>query len=134
MSRIIAAALTFALIVPAAHAGEVHSRLQNQQSRISQGMRSGQLTPGETIHLERREATINARRNADLAAHGGHLTPGDYRRLNARGDSVSGRSTWTSTIRNAAACHTTYVETGSVRFESIVQWAGCRSRTTLGAV
>lgn len=91
MYRIIAAAFTFASLVSAAHAGEVYNRLQNQQARIEQGMRSGQLTPGETIHLERREATINARRQADLAAHGGHLTPGDYRRLNAREDSVSGQ-------------------------------------------
>ncbi len=91
MYRIIAAAFAFASIVPAAHAGEVYNRLQNQQARIAQGIRSGQLTPGETQHLERREATINARRQADLAAHGGHLTPGDYRRLNAREDSVSGQ-------------------------------------------
>jgi hypothetical protein len=91
MYRIIVAALAFASTIPAAHAGEVYNRQQNQQARIEQGIKNGQLTPGETIHLERREATINARRNADLAAHGGHLTPGDYRRLNAREDSVSGQ-------------------------------------------
>ncbi len=91
MHRIIAAAFALASIVPAAHAGEVQNRLQNQRARIAQGIRSGQLTPGETYHLERREATINARRQADLAAHSGHLTPGDYRRLNAREDSVSGQ-------------------------------------------
>ncbi len=91
MHRIIAAAFAFACIIPAAHAGEVYNRLQNQQARINQGIRSGQLTPGETYHLQQREATINARRQADLAAHGGHLTPGDYRRLNAREDSVSGQ-------------------------------------------
>ena len=91
MHRIVAAALVFASAMPAAHAGEVRNRLQNQQARIDQGINSGQLTPGETYHLQRREATINARRRADLAAHGGHLTPGDYRRLNAREDSVSGQ-------------------------------------------
>ena len=91
MLRIIAMAAAFACAIPAAHAGEVYNRLQNQQARIGQGIRSGQLTPGETQRLERREATINARRRADLAAHGGHLTPGDSRRLNAREDSVSGQ-------------------------------------------
>ena len=91
MYRIIAAAFAFASIFPAAHAGEVHNRIRNQQARIEQGIRSGQLTPGEAFRLERREATINARRQADLAGHGGHLTPGDYRRLNAREDSVSGQ-------------------------------------------
>lgn len=91
MYRIIATALAFAFVVPAARAGEVHNRLQNQQARIAQGIRSSQLTLAETQHLERREAIINARRQADLVAHGGHLAPGDYRRLNAREDSVSGQ-------------------------------------------
>ena len=91
MYRIIVAAIALASVVPAAHAGEVYNRLQNQQARIAQGIRSGQLNQGEINHLERREATINARRQADLAAHGGHLTAGDYRRLNAREDSVSGQ-------------------------------------------
>ena len=91
MHRIIAAAFAFACIIPAAHAGEVYNRLHNQQARINQGIMSGQLTRGETAHLQQREATINARRQADLAAHGGHLTPGDYRRLNAREDSLSGQ-------------------------------------------
>ena len=91
MHRIIAAALALTTIASATYAGEVYNRLQNQQARIQQGIRNGQLTQGEAMHLERREATINARRNADLAAHGGHLTQGDYRRLNAREDSVSGQ-------------------------------------------
>ena len=91
MYRIIAAACVFASVTVTAHAGEVYNRLQNQDARIQQGIRSGQLTPGETYRLERREATINARRRADLAAHNGHLTPGDYRRLNAREDSLSGQ-------------------------------------------
>jgi hypothetical protein len=91
MYRIITAALVFASVIPTAYAGEVHNRLQNQQARVAQGIRSGQLTPAETYHLEQREANINARRQADLAAHGGHLTTGDYRRLNAREDSVSGQ-------------------------------------------
>ena len=91
MYRIIAAATVFAATIPAAHAGEVLNRLHNQDARINQGIRSGQLTPRETYNLGRREANTNGSRRADLAANGGHLTPGQYRNLNAREDSLSGQ-------------------------------------------
>ena len=35
---------------------EVGQRERNQQERIAQGVKSGQLTAGETAHLEGREA------------------------------------------------------------------------------
>src|SRR5437588_5157230 len=38
---------------------EVGKRAENQQDRIAQGIKSGQLTPSETAHLEGREAAIN---------------------------------------------------------------------------
>src|SRR5437667_4831780 len=38
---------------------EVGKREENQQDRISQGMKSGQLTPSESARLERNEAKIN---------------------------------------------------------------------------
>lgn len=91
MFRIVATALIVASLAPSAHAGEVLNRERNQQARIAQGIRSGQLNQAEINHLERREANINARRNADLAANGGHLTARNYRDLNAREDSVSGQ-------------------------------------------
>ncbi len=40
-------------------AAEVDKREANQQARISQGVKSGELTPKETAHLENREAHIN---------------------------------------------------------------------------
>ena len=76
------------LSVPA-HAGEVFDREQRQQARIAQGVGSGQLTAGETARIERREANINQSRVTDLRANGGRLTPGEYRNLNARENSVS---------------------------------------------
>ncbi len=91
MHRIIAAAFVFISVLPAAHAGEVLNRLHNQNARINQGIRSGQLTSRETYDLGRREANINGSRRADLAANGGHLTPGEYRNLNAREDALSGQ-------------------------------------------
>ncbi len=38
---------------------EVGQRQRNQQERIAQGVKSGQLTPRETAHLEGREAAIH---------------------------------------------------------------------------
>src|SRR5213593_3804350 len=38
---------------------EVGQRQRNQQERIAQGVKSGQLTSRETAHLERREAAIH---------------------------------------------------------------------------
>ena len=40
---------------------EVGQRQRNQQERIAQGVKSGQLTAGETAHLEGREAAIQQR-------------------------------------------------------------------------
>ena len=86
--RLLAASL--ALLVPvAASAQEVSGREQQQQQRIGQGLASGQITAGGSAKLERREARINASRRADLAANGGHLTPGEYRNLNHRETAAS---------------------------------------------
>ena len=40
----------------------ITQRKENQQDRISQGVKSGQLTPGETAKLEHQEAGINKKR------------------------------------------------------------------------
>ena len=81
-----------ALFAPAvAGAQQVVGRENHQQARISQGIASGQITAGGAAHLERREAHINANRRADLAANGGHLTPGESARLNARQNALSNR-------------------------------------------
>lgn len=79
-----------ALILPcAASAQEVRDREVNQQGRIAQGIRSGQITRGGAATLERREAAINATRRADLAEHGGHLTARESRDLNLRENDLS---------------------------------------------
>ncbi len=53
----------------------VGARAENQQDRIANGARSGQLTAGETGHLESRESNINHEVKNDRAANGGKLTP-----------------------------------------------------------
>jgi hypothetical protein len=84
------AAVLLALAAPTvAGAQEVANRERLQQERIGQGLESGQITARGAAHLEHREARIDASRRADLAAHDGHLTPGETRRLNNRENSVS---------------------------------------------
>jgi hypothetical protein len=61
---------------------EVGKRAENQQDRIAQGVKSGQLTAGETAHLESNEAKINKEVHNDRAANGGKLTPQERRQVN----------------------------------------------------
>ncbi|MBF0566179.1 MAG: hypothetical protein HQK89_13165 [Nitrospirae bacterium] len=58
----------------------VHARERNQQRRIAQGVRSGQLTPKEAAHLEGRQAKI--RRDERRMKADGNLTRGERRKLN----------------------------------------------------
>lgn len=91
-SKVRALTTALAILVPiAAGAQEVRNREANQQGRIAQGIGSGQITAGGTGNLESREAHINASRRADLAAHGGHLTNRETRRLNGRENALSKR-------------------------------------------
>jgi hypothetical protein len=61
---------------------EVGKRAENQQDRIAQGVKSGQLTAGEAAHLERNEAKINQQIAADRKANGGKLTPEERKQIN----------------------------------------------------
>jgi biopolymer transport protein ExbB/TolQ len=61
---------------------EVTQRQINQQRRIKQGVKSGQLTKGETRRLERQQGRIQARKQKDKAENGGKLTPKNKAQLN----------------------------------------------------
>jgi len=65
-----------------AMAGEVDRREENQQDRIANGVKSGQLTPGETAHLEKQEQRIDNQVKTERAANGGHLTAAERRQVN----------------------------------------------------
>jgi hypothetical protein len=81
-----------ALVAPlAASAGEVGNRVENQQDRIQQGVRSGQLTFGEYRNDERHLDGINDQRRADLRRNDGHLTPWQHAQLNRELNHNSGR-------------------------------------------
>jgi hypothetical protein len=69
--------------------GTIHQRKENQQHRIAQGVKSGQLTAGETAHLEKREARINKEVHNERVANGGKLTAAERRQVNRQQNRVS---------------------------------------------
>jgi hypothetical protein len=68
---------------------EVGKRAENQQDRIAQGIKSGQLTAGEAAHLESNEAKINQEVRNDRAANGGKLTPQERKQVNRQQNRTS---------------------------------------------
>lgn len=69
---------------------KVAQRQINKQRRINQGVKSGELTKGETRRLERQQGRIQARKKMDKAENGGKLTPKEKTRLNRRQNRASG--------------------------------------------
>jgi hypothetical protein len=67
-----------------AGAQTVDQREMNQQRRIEQGVRSGEITPKEFNRLEKREANIQRTEGRMKEENGGSLTPGERARLNRR--------------------------------------------------
>lgn len=67
----------------------VAQRKENQQDRIANGVKSGQLTAGETANLEKKEAAINKETAADRAANGGKLTSAEKKQVNQQQNKVS---------------------------------------------
>jgi hypothetical protein len=67
-----------------AHYGnnEVGQRRENQQDRIAQGIKSGQMTAGEAARTENREQGINEQVHADRQANGGKLTGREKSQIN----------------------------------------------------
>ena len=68
---------------------EVGQRRENQQDRVAQGIRSGQMTAGEAARTENREQKINRSIATDRAANGGRVTAQERRNINQRQNSVS---------------------------------------------
>jgi len=67
----------------------IPQRKENQQDRIAQGVKSGQLTAGETSNLETKEAAINGETRADRAANGGKLTAAEKQQINKQQNGLS---------------------------------------------
>jgi hypothetical protein len=68
---------------------QVNGRETNQQNRIANGIKNGQLTPGQTANLERGEQRLENNEKRDMAADGGHLTKQDQRQLNHEANHMS---------------------------------------------
>jgi hypothetical protein len=68
---------------------KARQRKENQQDRIANGVKSGQLTAGETANLETKEAAINGETRADRAANGGKLTPAEKQQINGQQNQLS---------------------------------------------
>jgi hypothetical protein len=67
----------------------VEQRKENQQDRIANGVKSGQLTAGETANLEKKEAAINKETAKDRAANGGKLTAAEKKQVNRQQNQMS---------------------------------------------
>src|SRR5258708_21235810 len=70
---------------------QINRREENQQDRIANGVKNGQLTPGQTVRLERGEQRLQNNEKKDMAADGGHLTKQDQRQLNREANHMSRR-------------------------------------------
>jgi hypothetical protein len=86
------AALAVAVLVSiptSARAGGIKKRAENQQDRIAQGIKSGQLTAGETARLERKESSLNSEVRDMRKVNGGTLTPKDRQVVNQQQNRLS---------------------------------------------
>jgi hypothetical protein len=69
--------------------GEIGQRRENQQDRIAQGIKSGQLTAGETSKLENQQQGINKEVSGMRQANGGKLTKADRKAVNQQQNQAS---------------------------------------------
>ena len=74
---------------PGQHDYDINQRKVDQQDRIAQGVKSGQLTAGETAKLEDQQRDINQQVHADRQANGGKLTPGEKKQVNSEQNHAS---------------------------------------------
>lgn len=92
MKRIACTVSAAAMLAAAAWAqqtGEVGQRRENQQDRIAQGVKSGQLTAGETANLEKKEAAINQEVKTDRSLNGGKLSSQEKKIVNQQQNQMS---------------------------------------------
>jgi hypothetical protein len=76
---------------PGAHDYNINQRKVDQQDRIANGVRNGQLNAHQTAHLEHQEAGINREERGMRAQDSGHLTKQDRRTIHAQQNQESRR-------------------------------------------
>lgn len=86
---ILAAAASILAASAFAQSSEVGQRTENQQDRIAQGIKSGQLTAAGTSNLEKKESAINQEVKTDRTLNGGTLTAGEKKQVNQQQNKLS---------------------------------------------
>ena len=74
---------------PATAPATINQRKENQQDRIANGIQDGQLTAGETKHLEKKETELNQEERDMRKLDNGHLTAADRATLNQQQNKLS---------------------------------------------
>lgn len=74
---------------PAKPQNTVNERRKNQQDRIAQGVKSGQLSDKETANLENKEHKLNQEVHTDRSANGGKLTSQERTQVNGQQNKLS---------------------------------------------
>jgi hypothetical protein len=77
------------MLPSSAEAGRIKKRAENQQDRIAQGVKSGQLTARETGRLERKESALNHEVKDMRQLNGGTLTNKDKAIVNHQQNELS---------------------------------------------
>jgi hypothetical protein len=67
----------------------IQARKENQQDRIANGVKSGELTAGETTNLEKKEANLNQEERDMRKLDNGKLTAADKATLNQQQNRLS---------------------------------------------
>ena len=68
---------------------QVNRRKARQQKRIAKGVKNGSLSPKETAHLEKREASVQRQEQRDMAKHNGHLTKAEQKGITRQQNRIS---------------------------------------------
>ena len=90
-AAILAQTTTNTTPTPGQHDYNINQRKTDQQDRIAQGVKSGQLTAGETGRLEHQEAGINKEERGMRAQDNGHLTKSDRQTIHQQQNQESRR-------------------------------------------
>jgi hypothetical protein len=91
MSKFVLSTMMAIALTCGVYAQEIKDREVNQQDRIAQGVKSGELTPHETAKLENQESRINREVRNDRKANGGNLTNKEKAQVNRQQNRESAR-------------------------------------------
>jgi len=90
MKRTIATTVISALLISTPmFAARVDRRQKEQQERIAQGVKSGELTARETVRLEREQVRLQAEKHDMREDNGGKLTNAEKVKLNNQQNRLS---------------------------------------------